>query len=560
MFFQRLFDSYPRAAHYILLLLIGGITLLAGNDTLPLIDRDEPRFTQATREMIQREEWIIPYFNGEYRFDKPVMTYWLMRAAFFLLGSDGEFPARLPAATAALLVALLLYEIGRRGFDGKTGLAAAVGWLTCLQVLIHGRMAVADMPLILAMTLSHGALWALLKGYDRRWFRVFYGSLAFGFLVKGPLAFLVPLLTLLLFRWVFWRRPLPWGNLKPHRGLPLAVLLVGIWGIPALLETGGLFWDKGIGKHVVERGMTPLNGRGFSVFYYLPSSLVSLFPATAFLGGIWAVVRRRWNEKQAFLVSWILGPYLIFSFYATQLPHYVLPAYPAVFLLLGQSLNPDPADYPRLRKSIFYATAGVGLLIGMILTGLALTETVTPETLPLQKLALCFAGLVLSLTLMAGFAYFRLWSGLTIPVIGIGVCVGFGSAYLREYAPAIRLMPVFQAMPAETRYFFSGFEEPSLIYYSNRHWDKLPDAPERRRLLEQPGPKLLVLLKREKRLESYLAARFPSVFPPGRTKSRQNAESLTQDLRALGYRSATAAGVNTAHISWVEVEAWYRPR
>jgi len=544
--------------HSGLLALIAAISLLSGNASLPLIDRDEPRFVQAAREMIQRGEWVVPYFNQAYRFDKPVMTYWLMRASFFMFGSEGEFPARFHSALAALLVAFALYEIGRRWFGAMVGLWAAGGWLTCLQVLVHGRMAVADMPLILAVVLSHWAVWELLGGakFRWRWFVVLYGSLAFGFLAKGPLAFICPMLTLLLYRWVFWRKPLPWGNLKLHWGLPLAFLMIGAWGLPALLKTHGLFFEVGIGKHVVERAITPFHSRSFSVFYYLVSSIPGIFPWIAFLGSAWAAIRTQWDEKQAFLLSWFVGPYLVFSFYATQLPHYVLPAYPAAFLLFAQDLTLAKA-YSCLRNGMSVFVLGGGLVVAGILGSLAAMEEFSPEMLPLRGVLLSLSGLILALTLLAWLARRQIWSTLFIPLLGIGFCMSQGAAYLRQASPAVQLVPLFQRMPPETQYFYLGFEEPSLVYYSNRHWDKLGE-PEGRHILEQAGPRLLVFLKAEDRLEDHWASRLPWIFQEHQAKVPQLHNGLDQELKTAGYESVAVEGVNTARLSWVKVEAWYK--
>ena len=51
-------------------ILLNLLLLLSGNWILPLMDRDEPRFAEASREMLQRGDYLIPWFNGQYRFDK----------------------------------------------------------------------------------------------------------------------------------------------------------------------------------------------------------------------------------------------------------------------------------------------------------------------------------------------------------------------------------------------------------------------------------------------------------------------------------------------------------
>ena len=70
----------------------------------PLVDRDEPRFAEASREMIERGDYVVPYFNNRYRFDKPPLTYWFQVASFRALGK-----IRLP---------LGFPQRARRGADG----------------------------------------------------------------------------------------------------------------------------------------------------------------------------------------------------------------------------------------------------------------------------------------------------------------------------------------------------------------------------------------------------------------------------------------------------------
>jgi 4-amino-4-deoxy-L-arabinose transferase-like glycosyltransferase len=553
-------QSNPRTWHYGVLVMLACLMSLSGNADLPLIDRDEPRFAQATREMIQRGEWVIPYFNDEYRFDKPVMIYWLMRAGFFLWGSDSEFPARLPSALATLLVGIVIYEIGRRRFDTELGLWAAGGWLTCLQVLLHGRLAVADMPLILAITVANWAIWELLERdrFDRHWFIALYGSMGFGFLVKGPLAFLCPLLTLMLYRWVFWRKSLAWGKLKLHWGLPLSIAIIGLWGIPALYESGGLFWDKGMGKHVIERGMTPFNGRSFTPFFYVESSMVSLFPGIAFVGGIGAALRKRWSPDQAFLVAWLAGPYLIFSFYATQLSHYVLPAYPAAFLLLAQAAR-VPREQSRWRTPILYIFCGIGLFLAMILGGIALFEDFPSAMLPIRSLVACSAGILFGLTAVVWLLDRRWVYGGMFALLLVGFCLGLTGIYLRQLAPAVQLESLLKGMPENTQYYFEGFEEPSLIYYSNRHWDRLPSDAAMPAIISAPGSRLVVTLQDETRLDAYWSQRIPWISPPKNRPMSERKLHLLGELQASArYQFLETVGINPARMSWVKVVAWYK--
>ncbi len=121
--------------------------LLAGNWILPLTDRDETRFAEASREMLQRGDYVVPWFNGHWRFDKPILIYWCQAASYVVLGVN-DFAARLPSVLFTTATALLLVRWGRKVADAKTAFIAAAMFLAGLHVAIIGRVATADMAMV----------------------------------------------------------------------------------------------------------------------------------------------------------------------------------------------------------------------------------------------------------------------------------------------------------------------------------------------------------------------------------------------------------------------------
>src|SRR5271155_187316 len=89
------------------------VLLLAGNWILPLTDRDEARFGEASREMLQRGDYVVPWFNGAWRLDKPALIYWCQIASYKIFG-DNPFSARLPSALFTTATALLLVRWGKK--------------------------------------------------------------------------------------------------------------------------------------------------------------------------------------------------------------------------------------------------------------------------------------------------------------------------------------------------------------------------------------------------------------------------------------------------------------
>ena len=250
----------------------------------------------------------------------------------------------------------------------------------CLQTYIHARAAVADMWLVMFMTAAFWAGYELLRDrlgrsaggegevrtIERRWWWIFYLSLAFAFLAKGPLGWL-PLLTVALTR-LF----LPNAQLNRRflffTGILLMLSLVAVWGIPALMRTNGEFMRIGIGKHVVARSVVAMEGHGArSLGTYLAS--LPFYFATIFITFLpWSIklpwlAKKMWRARDPFdnyLIGGIALIFVIFTFVKTKLPHYTLPAYPLLALLLAKAL----ADAQR--GTLFVRRAAiVGVAVGL---------------------------------------------------------------------------------------------------------------------------------------------------------------------------------------------------
>jgi 4-amino-4-deoxy-L-arabinose transferase-like glycosyltransferase len=354
---------------------------IAGTWSLPLIDRDEPRFAEASREMIQRGNYIVPYFNNQLRLDKPPLTYWAQVASYHVFG-ENDFAARLPSAIAAALTALSIFGWATRTGGEKLGWWAAIIFTLSLQTFVHAKAAVADMWLVLFVMVAHWAGFELLerptlnaqrsahnqgaspwKPPSAIWkspFLVFYLALALGFLAKGPIAW-IPLLTVAVVI-IYTRDWQLLGRLKVIRGILLTLVVVALWGIPALIQTRGEFFTVGIGRHVVSRSFTTLEGHGASSFgmymlllpFYFVTVFISFLPWSIKLPWL---IRKFWRREKTgvthpgyggilvdtYLLSGIAVVFVIFTLVSTKLPHYTLPAFPMLALLLARYWHQEAA-------------------------------------------------------------------------------------------------------------------------------------------------------------------------------------------------------------------------
>jgi 4-amino-4-deoxy-L-arabinose transferase-like glycosyltransferase len=352
--------------NYIVLLVGCLLFHLAGTWSLPLIDRDEPRFAEAAREMRERGDFIVPYFNDQFRFDKPPFTYWFQVASYRVFG-ENDFAARFPTAVAAALVAVVLFAWGKRVRDEKVGWWAAIIFTLSLQSFIHGKAAVADMWLVLFVTVAHWAGWELFKANSEHrtslraggstkpeakiqnrtiFWLSFYFSLALAFLAKGPIGW-TPLLTVAIAQ-RFYRQENFTARFKFVRGLLLMLVLVCLWGIPALVRTHGEFFRIGIGKHVIARSVATMEGHGASSvwmylallpFYFL-TVFASFFPWSIKLPALWKNLRAQRDGTDQFLLAGTFIIFGIFTLVQTKLPHYTLPAFPLLALLVARRFEP----------------------------------------------------------------------------------------------------------------------------------------------------------------------------------------------------------------------------
>ncbi len=350
-----------------------------GNWSLPLIDRDEPRFAEASREMLERGDYVVPYFNGQPRFDKPALIYWMQCASYRLLGTN-EFAARLPSALCAALIAVALAVWGARLFDPATGWRAALIFSTCLQVMLHARAAVADMAMVACVL---GAAWSGWEWRQARGGEVSPGrgwllagvlglALGFGFLAKGPIA-LLPLGML-------W-----WGGVPRAAGrliaqwlaiFGVALLVIAAWGIPALLQTRGEFAAVGLGKHVVARSVVALEGHGsrdlwgylLMLPFFFATVWVSFFPWSIWLIPTVRSAMTRAAERgsaERYLLSGVILCFGIFTLVRTKLPHYTLPAFPFLALLAAAWWREILMGDRRFRRTVL--ATGIGGVAAFLL-------------------------------------------------------------------------------------------------------------------------------------------------------------------------------------------------
>lgn len=328
-------NGQPRRIVGWLVFLLPLISYLAFLGSYPLFDVDEGAFSEATREMFERGDFLSTYLDGEHRFDKPILIYWLQALAYLVLGPS-EWAFRLPSALAAIAWSYATWQFARERFGAQTALAALLVVSTAIGPFAIGRAATADALLNLWLALSLFDAWRHLESGRRAPLLRAYVWIGLGVLTKGPIAIIVPVAVTFLYclsrqQWRTWLRaigdPIGWAL--------LAVLVVP-WYAAALGIHGQKFIDGFILKHNVKRFTGTLEGHTGSLFYYVLAVPLLLLPWT---GPLFAACRQIRKDMatgvRRYLWVWAAFVVVFFSLSGTKLPHYALYGATPLFLLIA---------------------------------------------------------------------------------------------------------------------------------------------------------------------------------------------------------------------------------
>ena len=333
---------------FVLVLLASALFFL-GLGIPGLFDADEPAYAGAAREMLERGDWVTPYFNGQPRFDKPILFYWLILLSYRVFGIT-EFAVRFWSAFAGVGLVALLWQAARRRMGDEAAVWTGVAFSANLLTALLARAAVTDMLLTFFVTAAILAGLTAVEQSDstNRWpARGMWAAMALAALVKGPVGLLIPAMALggclVVFREVRsgLRRLLPW------EGPVLFLLIAAPWYVLALSANGWAFVEGFVIKHHVTRYTGVVSSHAGPLWFYFPVVLVGFFPWSGFLpAALWraaGTVRLRRAEAagdrlMVTCLCWLVGLLVFFSLAGTKLPSYLFPAFPAMALLVGSAI------------------------------------------------------------------------------------------------------------------------------------------------------------------------------------------------------------------------------
>ncbi len=356
-----------------MLVIFASLLVLIGHATINVIDRDEARFAQASKQMVETADIITVKFQDELRAKKPIGIYWLQAASAAFLGPENISSYRLPSLIGYIISLVLCYLFVRNLWPDSRHLQQLVSsslLASCFIILAEAHIAKTDSILLSLIMAQQFSLWLFYKNRHlanntsgRGWFWVL---MAFAVLVKGPIAPFLALTTLLGL--VIIEREWRWiRQLRFVSGLLVIAVICLPWVLAVSIATDGSFIAQAVTKDLLPKLFSGQETHGAPPGTYLLTILLLMFPASIFLGSFSRTNAQFWRSDSAkFCFVWFVGYWFAIELIPTKLPHYILPILPALIMLAGRAVF-LPVSLLRWRRIIEATIFVISALFGVLL-------------------------------------------------------------------------------------------------------------------------------------------------------------------------------------------------
>lgn len=458
---------------------------------------DEPRFALVARAMAERGDPIVLSFHDRLYTDKPPLFFWAVNLASRITGEVDEWAVRLPSAVAGLLALLIVHRIGTWLYDRRAGLAGALVFATALQIAERARWGSIDMTLNLFVLAS---IALFLRGRLRpevrtRSYLLAWACMGLGTLAKGPVGLLLPLLAT-------WPAAFLDRDARPAArrmflpaGAGLFLAIVAAWFVPFVLRVGPVvafgevLWHQNVNRYMDAWNAT------HPAWFYLWRFPLGFFPWIVFLpsaiGRTFGPEERGGRPAAIFLTAWALAILLFFSFSSAKRGVYIIPAYPAVSILVGRLLA-EGGRRMRMSLSAWLAIAALLAAAVPILAGRK-----APELAPIGA---AIGGLFLIGAALAWWALRRGRGGPAAALL-IGSIVLVHVAAIARVVPWVNRHQNIRVTAEEVRArltpgaVFGTTEQKhdAWVFYTGREAVFLDDPPAALRFLQEEGARDLLI-------------------------------------------------------------------
>jgi 4-amino-4-deoxy-L-arabinose transferase-like glycosyltransferase len=496
--------SHARAVAVLLALSL--LCFLPGFASLHPMDRDEPRFAQATKQMLETGDFVDIRFQDEARYKKPIGIHWMQAVAVTAGDALGVPRARttiwlyrIPSLIGALASVLLTYWAALAFIGRREAFLASAFMAGSVILMVEARLAKTDAMLLACCIAAMGALarvWLsrTLQRQPTQTVLIFWTAVAAGILIKGPMVIMFTGLAAIVLS--IRERSAGWLRLlRPWLGIAIIVVAVLPWFVAIAWKSGGEFYRLAVGDDMLGKVTTGQQKHGAPPGFYLRAYFATFWPA-ALLAAIAAPFAwmRRHEDWAAFLLAWVVPAWLIFEAVPTKLPHYVMPLYPAFAILAVRAMTEGFVGPHRPGARIAYLAMPfipVGLTIGLLYGTWTLDRT-----WPAAGLVFLLAACAVAIASWVYFARGEVTRSALVgvaaaPILAIGV-FGFTQPVLQSLKLSPRLAAAAEAVgcpgaPVATL----GYREPSLVLLVGTSLDMVESGEEAAAFLAQPGCRVL---------------------------------------------------------------------
>jgi len=461
------------SASLILIALVALLSFLPGLATLPPVDRDEPRFAQATHQMVETGNYLDIRLQEQTRYKKPIGIYWLQSVAVWVTGTGPDAPIgvyRLPSMIGAILAACLTWWLAMA--FGRPRVALLAGLLMASTVLlgVEARLAKTDAVLLATILVAHGALaraW-LSTSIERnlKLAAIFWTALGASILIKGPVglaAIACPLILLSVvsgsFRWFKQLAPLP--------GVVWMLVVVAPWFVAIGIASKGAFFQEAVGKDLIGKVVSVQESHGAPPGAYLLLMFFTFWPVAAyFTAGLSWIMDRFRQPVILYAVVSVIPFWLAVEATPTKLPHYVLPLYPLMAIATAAAL--DGGGVRTRGWFARFAASGAALFPFALAIAAAVIAFLLGEAVPVLGILVLLAATLVGLVSGRLFALSPMASSIVAVLAAIVTYLGIFGMVLPGYQQTRISENLARAGHAaltcqSPRFASAGFAEPSLV-------------------------------------------------------------------------------------------------
>jgi 4-amino-4-deoxy-L-arabinose transferase-like glycosyltransferase len=466
-------------AHVVAFLLaMSLVCFLPGFFNTAPVDRDEARFAQATKQMIESGDYVDIRFQNEVRYKKPVGIYWAQVAAVRAGEAVGVPQAlttiwlyRIPSLLGALAAVLLTYWAALSFLSRRSACLAALMLAASILLGIEARLAKTDAVLLATVLAAMGVMGRVYLGRGAAaapgWLMpgVFWSAIAAGVLVKGPLIVMVVALAAVTL--AIADRSAGWlMRLRPFVGVAWLLLLVLPWFIAIIGRAGDAFFVNSVGGDLMSKLSGGSEGHWAPPLYYLVLFWLTFWPAAPLAAlAAPAVWRQRREPAVRFLLAWLVPAWIVFELVPTKLPHYVLPLYPAIAILIAWAIEREALSAKRwiARVTVHWPIIAAVLPILAIVAVMTLRRQLGLLAWPFAAGAMIFGFFAWRLFAEDGPQRSFLRAAVASQLAAIAV---FGAIVPRLHPlfPAAALAEAVVPRCEQPRYASAGYHEPSVVF------------------------------------------------------------------------------------------------